>query len=152
VIRKKPGLDDKEQAFIAAARQELAARKPAAPVPPRPAPAAPTTSLRGSTVLGWDHPAAQPTRRAPAAPTARTVETTPIDTPTVDGWDHPSALNTAPKVKIAAEEKWARVAAAMEAEQREARQAREKMRRIARRFAIGATVVIVLAVVSFLHR
>jgi hypothetical protein len=145
VIRKKSGLEDKEQAFVAAARQELAARRPAAPVPPRPAPAAPTTPLKGSTVLGWDHPAAQPPRRAATAPT------TPIDTPTVDGWDHPSARDTAPKVKIAAEEKWARVAAAMEAEQQEARRAREKTRRIARRFAIGATVVIVLAVVGFLH-
>jgi hypothetical protein len=146
VIKRKAGRDEKEQAFIAAARQELAARKPTAPLPARPVPAASTTSLKGSTVLGWDHPAAQPARRGPTAPT------TPVDTPTVDGWDHPSARDTAPKVKIAAEEKWARVAAAMEAEQRQARQARARMRRIARRCAIGATVVILLAIVGFLHR
>jgi hypothetical protein len=145
VIRKKSGPDDKEQAFIAAARQELAARKAAAPVRPRTSPAAPTTSLKGSTVLGWDHPAAQPIRRNPSSPT------TPIDAPTVDGWDHPSARDTAPKVKIAAEEKWARVVAALEAEQQEARRAREKIRRTARRFAIGATVVIILAVLVALH-
>jgi hypothetical protein len=145
VIKKKPGLDEKEQAFIAAARQEIAARKPAAAHPARPAPAAPTTSLERSTVLGWDHPAAQSARPTPTAPT------TPIDAPTVDGWNHPAARDAAPKVKIAAEEKWARVAAAMETEQREARRARERMRRTARRFAIGATVVILLAVVTFLH-
>jgi hypothetical protein len=145
VIRKKPRLDEKEQALIAAARQELAARKPAALPPVRPAPAAPTTSLKGSTVLGWDHPAAQPARRAPTAPT------TPIDTPTVDGWNHPAARDAAPRVKIAAEEKWARVAAAMETEQREARRARDRMRRTARRFAIGATVVIILVVIGALH-
>ena len=145
-MKRKPGLDDKEQAFIAAARQELAARKAAAPVAPQRAPTPPTTSLKGSTVVGWDHPAAQPRKRAPTPPT------TPIDTPTVEGWDHPSAQDPAPKVKIAAEEKWARVAAAMEAEQRESRRARERMRRIGRRFAIGAAVVIFLVVVTTLHR
>jgi urease accessory protein UreF len=54
-------------------------------------------------------------------------------------------------VKIAVEEKWARVAAAMEMEQREAREARDKMRRMGRRLAIGAAVVIFLAVISFLR-
>lgn len=143
---RKPGLDEKEQAFVAAARRELAARKAAGAAPARnPPPAAPTSPLKGSTVLGWDHPAAQPRKRAPAAPT------TAIDTPTVDGWNHPAARDAAPKVRIAAEEKWARIAAAMEAEQRESRKARERMRRIGRRFAIGAAVAIFLVVVSVLH-
>jgi len=145
VIKKKPDRLEKEQAFIAAARQELAVRKAAGAAAAQPAPAAPTTSLKGSTVAGWDHPAAKPRRPAPSAPT------TPIDTPTVDGWNHPAARDAEPKVKIAAEEKWAWIAAAMEAEQLESRAARERMRRMGRRFAVGATVVIILVIVGMLH-
>lgn len=143
-MKKKPDRLEKEQAFVAAARQELAARKAAEGVV-RPAPAAPTTSLKSSAAAGRDHPAARPRRPAPSAPT------TPIDTPTVDGWNHPAAHDVEPKVKIAAEEKWARIAAAMEAEQLEARAAREKMRRMGRRFTVGAAVIIILVIISVLH-
>jgi hypothetical protein len=140
-MKKKSDLKDKEQALIDAALRELAARKAA----PARAPVATTAPLKGSTVAGWDHPAAQPRKRPATAPT------TPIDAPTVNGWNHPSANDTAPKVKIAVEEKWARIAAAMEAEQRESRAARERMRRLGRRFAIGAAVVIFLTIITVLR-
>jgi len=144
-MKKKSDRLEKEQAFIAAARQELASRNAAGSAVPRPAPAAPSIAVKGSAVAGRDRPAAQPRRPAPTAPT------TPIDTPTVDGWNHPAARDAEPKVKIAAEEKWARIAAAMESEQRESRAARERMRRLGRRFAIGATVVILLVIIGVLH-
>jgi len=126
----------REEAFIAAARKEAAALKAA---PQRAAAAAPAPQ-RSAPVAGRQPPATPP-RRPPAV-----GPTTPLDTKTVDGWDHPAARDAEPKVKIAAEEKWARVAAAMEAEAQESRQARERMRRIGRRAAIGAAVVIFLAV------
>jgi len=140
-MKTKPGLKDKEQALIDEALRELRARKTA----PARAPAAATTRLKRSTAAGQNHPAARLRTHQATAPTS------PIDAPTVDGWNHPSASDTAPKVKIAAEEKWARVAAAMEAEQRESRAARERMRRLGRRFAIGAAVVIFLVIISVLH-
>jgi hypothetical protein len=136
----------REDALIAAALKELAERKSAPARPPQRAPASPTAPLKGATVAGRDRPAAQPRKPAPRAPT------TPIDHPTVDGWNHPSALDAAPKVKIAAEEKWTRIAAAMEAEQQESRRARDRMRLLGRRFAIGAAVIIFLLVISVLHR
>jgi hypothetical protein len=144
-MKTKPGLEDKEQALIDEALRELKARKAASARPPQRAAAASTTAQKGAAVAGRKRPAMPQPRRVPASPT------TPIDHPTVDGWDHPSARDAAPKVKIATEEKWARVAAAMEAEQRESRQARERMRRMGRRFAIGAAVVIFLAVITMLH-
>lgn len=143
-MKKKPGLEDKEQALIDAALRELAERSKAA-ARARRALASPTTPAKGPAVPGRNQTAAIPRKRAPSAPT------TAIDHPTVDGWSHPAALDAEPKVKIATEEKWARIAAAMEVEQRESRQARERMRQIGRRFAIGATVVIILAVIIFLR-
>ena len=136
----------REEAFIAAARKEAAALKTAAPAGAA-KPAAPATAPAQKSVpaAGRQSPAAAPRRPAPVAPT------TPLDAKTVDGWDHPAARDAAPKVKIAAEEKWARVAAAMEAEGRESRQARERMRRMGRRIAIGAAVVIFLAVIVILR-
>lgn len=126
----------REDAFIAAARKEAAALKAA---PQRAAAAAPAPQ-KSAPVAGRQPPAAQPRRPTAVAPT------TPLDAKTVDGWDHPAARDKEPKVKIAVEEKWARVAAAMEVEAREAREARERMRRMGRRAAIGAAVVIFLAV------
>lgn len=137
-MRNKPGLEDKEQALIDAALRELAARKATTTRPEPRAPVTPTTTRKGST-------AAQPRKPVPSGPT------TPVDHPTVDGWNHPSARDAAPAVKIAAEEKWARMAAAMEAEQRESRDTRERMRRLGRRFAIGVTVFILLMVIAFLR-
>ncbi len=144
-MKRKPDLKDKEQALIDAALRELAARKPA---PARPGPqgsAVPAIPRKDSNKAPGRGSAAPSRARAPTNPT------TPIDQPTVDGWSHPAARDAAPKVKIAVEEKWARVAAAMEEEQRESRRARERMRRIGRRFAIGATVVIILAVIVFIR-
>jgi hypothetical protein len=139
----------REEAFIAAARKELATLKPAAAAvaPPRAAgtTAAPEAPPKGAAVPRRDPPAAAP--RRPVAP----GPTTPLDGKTVDGWNHPAARDTEPKVKIAAEEKWARVAAAMEAEALESRQARERVRRMGRRIAIGAAVVIFLVVITVLH-
>jgi len=144
VTNRKSDLNDKEQALIDAALRELRARKTKSAQPQR-APAAPKMPQKAPAVADGRPPAAPPRKRTPSAPT------TPIDHPTVEGWSHPAAIDAEPKVKLAVEEKWARIAAAMEVEQREARRAREQMRRTGRRFAIGATVVIILAVMIFLR-
>ena len=68
----------------------------------------------------------------------------------MDGWNHPAAHDAEPKVKIAAEEQWAQLAAIMEEEQRVAREKRAKLRRFARYALIGATVVILLVVMGAL--
>jgi len=144
-MKKKPDLKDKEQALIDAALRELAARKSPAASAAQRAAAPPSTPTQKGAGAGTPSPTVQPRRPAPVVPI------TPIDHPTVDGWNHPSARDAEPKVKIAVEEKWARVAAAMETEQRESREAREKMRRTGRRLAIGAAVVIFLVIVGMLH-
>ena len=139
---KDQGLSDKELALIQAARREAAAKKtagagpaaaapaPAKPAAPRPAAkptAAPapakvtrksataTTPLTGRTVVGWDHPAAQP---RPAAPIR-------VDAPTVAGWDHPAAQGQGP----ADTAKWERIAALMEAEREETRERHRRAQR-----------------------
>ncbi|MGB8437207.1 MAG: hypothetical protein WCE38_23425 [Burkholderiales bacterium] len=149
-MRKKADLKDKEQALIDAALRELATRKSSGTTAPHRAPAAPGTTPKG-VVARNPNPGGNRRSPAQARHPATTAPISPIDHPTVDGWNHPAAHDPAPKVKIAVEEKWARVAAAMEAEQREAREARERMRRMGRRLAIGAAVVIFLVVVSFLR-
>lgn len=149
-MKKEPDLKDKEQALIDAALRELAARKSSGATAPHRAPAALTPTPKG-TGAGNPKPTRSPNPTAPARRPAPTSPVIPIDHPTVDGWNHPAARDPAPKVKIAVEEKWARVAAAMEMEQRESREARDRMRRMGRRLAIGAAVVIFLAVISFLH-
>lgn len=152
-MKRKPDLKDKEQALIDAALRELAARKSPAAGPSQraPAPTATPTSTSKRAGAGAPNPTRHPNPAAQARRPAPNVPITPIDHPTVDGWNHPAAHDPAPKVKLAVEEKWARVAAAMETEQREARAARDRMRRVGRRFAIGAAVVILLAVISFLR-
>jgi hypothetical protein len=155
-MKKKPDLKDKEQALIDAALRELATRKSSGATAPHRAPAAPTPTPE-RTVAGNARPPGNPEPTANRRSTAQarrpatTAPISPIDHPTVDGWNHPAANDTTPKVKIAVEEKWARVAAAMELEQRESRAARDRLRRAARRFAIGATVVIFLVIVIMLH-
>jgi hypothetical protein len=145
-MKKNSDLKDKEQALIDAALRELATRKSsgATATAPHRAPAAPAPTPKG-TVAGTPNPTRNP------KPTAPTIPVSPIDHPTVDGWNHPAAHDPAPKVKIAVEEKWARVAAAMEMEQRESREARDRMRRMGKRLAIGAAVVIFIVIVSVLH-
>ncbi len=150
-MKRKPDLKDREQALIDAALRELAARKSPAASPSQRAPAPTPTSTRKGTVAGDPNRVRNPNPAAQARRPAPNVPITPIDHPTVDGWNHPAAHDPAPKVKLAVEEKWARVAAAMETEQREARAARDRMRRVGRRFAIGAAVIILLAVISFLR-
>jgi hypothetical protein len=150
-MKRKPDLKDREQALIDAALRELAARKsPAAGASQRaPTPTSTRTSTSKGAGAGTPNPNRNPT--APARRPAPSNPVSPIEHPTVDGWNHPAARDAAPSVKIAVEEKWARLAAVMETEQREAREARDRMRRTTRRFAIGATVVILLAVISFLR-
>ncbi|MCC6610874.1 MAG: hypothetical protein IT515_14530 [Burkholderiales bacterium] len=91
-------------------------------------------------------------RPAPPAAARATAAQTPLDQPTVVGWAHPAARDAEPKVKIAAEEKWARLAAIMATEQREAREKRAKLRRGARQALIGITALIVLVVMFSLRR
>jgi len=92
-------------------------------------------------------------RPAPPGAAARPAPAqTPLDQPTVDGWTHPAARDAEPKVKIAAEEKWSRLAAIMETEQREAREKRAKLRRAARHTLISVTVLIILVVMFSLRR
>jgi|AP12_2_1047962.scaffolds.fasta_scaffold16139_2 hypothetical protein len=149
-MNKKPDLKDKEQALIDAALRELATRKSSGATSPHRVPAAPATTPKrvaagNPNPTGNSHATAQARGPAPSAPIS------PIDHPTVDGWNHPAARDAKPKVKIAAEEKWARIAAAMEMEQRESRKAYERTRRLGRRLAIGATVVILVVVFAALH-
>jgi hypothetical protein len=127
-MAKKPDAAERERAFLREARKEAEALKTAGA-----------------------KPAAGP-RPAPPGPARAAAPQTPLDQPTVDGWAHPAARDGEPKVKIAAEEKWARLAAIMESEQREAREKRATLRRAARRALIGITALIVLVVMFSLRR
>jgi hypothetical protein len=69
-------------------------------------------------------------RRAPPA-------ASPLDATTVAGWDHPAAQAAPPQPE---DEKWARIAALMERERRDA----EAGRRRARRTGLAAVGVLVL--------
>ena len=122
-------LTDKERALLAAARREVEVKAirsetvdTARPVPPAP--------RNGNGQATRAH------RQAPRPAVS------PLDAPTVLGWDHPAA-QAAPK---AAEDKWPRVAALMEAERSEADQKRRRLRR--RAFAVLGFLCIV-ALIAF---
>jgi hypothetical protein len=147
-MANKPDAAERERAFLRGARKEAealkaaaAGAKPAAGAPP----ASPAARARPA-------PPAAGARLAPPAAGRTVAAHTPLDQPTVDGWSHPAARDAEPKVKIAAEEKWSRLAAIMEAEQRETREKRAKLRRAARQALIGITAVIILTVMFSLRR
>jgi hypothetical protein len=127
------GLSDKERALLRAARQEVAAKVKRREV-------VDTTGLAGSASHRGS--AAAPARR-PEAP-----KQSPLDAQTVLGWDHPAAQKPA----SAAEDKWARIAALMERERREAADGREKARRRALVFVFCVLVVVLIVGVRTLLR
>jgi len=123
-------LTDKERALLAAARREVEAK-----------------AIRSETV-DTVRPAPSPSRRGNGQAThaqrpAPRPAVSPLDAPTVLGWDHPAAQAGSKAI----EDKWARVAALMEAERSEADQKRRRLRR--RAFAVlgflGFVVLIVFA-------
>ncbi len=81
-------------------------------------------------------------RRAAAAPVS------PLDAPTVVGWDHPAA-QAAP---LAADDKWAHVAALMEAEHRAGVALRRRMRRNAIAVAVALLVLALVLAARFFAR
>lgn len=142
-------LSDKERAVLEAARREVAKRAAARPEPRNAAAATPaSTPIDQPTVLGWDHPAANPKRAtAPVHQRARVDgdhgATTPLDQPTVLGWDNPAAQQDA------AAAKWERVARLMAEERETAEAGRRKVKRYglivsAVLFAFGMVVVLAL--------
>jgi hypothetical protein len=110
-------LTDKERALLAAARREVEAKATRHETVDT-ARAAPSAPRKGNGRATDAH------RQVPRAAVS------PLDAPTVLGWDHPAA-QAGPK---AAADKWARVAALMEAERGEADEKRRRMRR--RAFAV----------------
>jgi len=158
-MAKKTESLERELALLREARKEAEALKaagaarPASAMPAAARPAAGPAARAASPAAGTPPDrSAVPVRRQPVAQPGRPGLTTPLDQPTVDGWAHPAARDAEPKVKIAAEEKWSRLAAVMEIEQREAREQRAKLRRTARYALIGITVFIILAVMFSLRR
>ena len=123
-------LSDRERALLDAARREVAAgkgRRETTATPPPGRPAAP---------------------RAGDARSARPVRASPLDAPTVVGWDHPAAHGARPRD----EDKWAKVAALMEAERAEANANRRRMRQFTIAFVGVALVLVLLAVARMLLR
>jgi hypothetical protein len=157
-------LTDKERALIEAAKREAASRRagpsggakaPAAQPASAKAPASPrsSTPLEQPTVLGWDHPAANP-KPATKPLDQRTLAsgdtggatvsgTTPLDQPTVLGWDNPAAQQDP------ATAKWERISQLMAAERETAEAQRRKVKKYglivsAVLFAAGMMVVMAL--------
>lgn len=120
------GLSDKELALLAAARKEAAARKHPAAKSPRPA-GRPSTSVE-----------------KPAF--------TPLDQPTVMGWEHPAARQSAPRVKLAAEEKLQQVAALLESERRGERDKRARLRKRAGYVMLAIVILMLLWTLRMLGR
>jgi len=118
-------LTDKERALIAAARREVEVKAIRTETVDTAKPAA----RKGNGQATHAH------RQAPRPAVS------PLDAPTVVGWDHPAA-QAGPK---AAEDKWARIAALMEAERSEADQKRRQLRR--RAFAVLGFLFIVVLIV-----
>lgn len=112
-------LSSKERALLEAARREVGAK-----APPR--------ELAGNARPG----APAPERAAPRGPSS------PLDAPTVLGWDHPAAQGAPPKPE---EEKWARIAALMEPERRDAAARHRRTRRNG--FAVAAVLLVILLIV-----
>jgi hypothetical protein len=110
-------LSGKERTLLEAARREAGAKRPQA-----------AASQAGPPVAG---------RTGPRAPSS------PLDTPTVLGWDHPAAQVAAPANPE--EQKWARIAALMERERRDAEARRRRARRNG--YAVAAVLIFILAVV-----
>jgi hypothetical protein len=119
-------LSSKERDFLEAARRELASKAPA------------------GEAMGIARPGAAASRAAPPVLEAAGLGAgvSPLDVPTVAGWDHPAAQRGPPKVEG---DKWARIAALMEAERREAEARRRRMRRNA--LTVVAFLVFILLIV-----
>jgi hypothetical protein len=118
-------ISPKEQALVDAARREQGARGPVS-APSRP---------------GRDS-------RPPEPPPL-----TPLDQQTVLGWDHPRAAQGSSKVTVngVAEEKWARVAALMDAEREAETERRATLKRRAL-YALLAVAVALLVLVALTVR
>jgi hypothetical protein len=123
-------LSDRERALLAAARREIEAKKAHRPVADTPGSGRPG-SRRGSDARG-----------GPPTPVS------PLDSPTVVGWDHPAAQG-APETN---EDKWARVAALMEAERAEENAKRRRMRKFTIVFVAVGLVIVLLALARMLAR
>ncbi len=119
-------LSDKERALLQAARREVAAKVRRREV-------VDTAALAGSSAHRGSAAAPAPRREA--------RKLSPLDAQTVLGWDHPAAQKPA----SAAEDKWARIAALMEEERREAAERRAKARRGVIVFLICVFVVVLIA-------
>jgi len=119
------GLSDKERALLRAARQEVAAKVKRREV-------VDTAALGGS--------APHRGSAAPPAPRREAPKQSPLDAQTVLGWDHPAAQKPA----SAAQDKWARIAALMERERREAAEKRAKARHRALIFVFCVLVVVLI--------
>jgi hypothetical protein len=122
-MNDKP-LSSKERALLDATRREVEAKAPA-------------REIASTAGAGAQARPAAPERAAPRAPVS------PLDAPTVLGWDHPAAQGAPPPKPE--EEKWARIAALMERERRDADVRRQRMRRNA--FAVVAILVLILLIV-----
>ncbi len=114
-------LSSRERQLLEAARRELGAKAP--------------PSAAAHSAGPGPRPRA-PERAAPRAPTS------PLDAPTVLGWDHPAAQAPPPKPE---EEKWARIAALMERERRDANARRRRARRNG--FAVAAVLLVIVLIV-----
>ncbi|MCU0806090.1 MAG: hypothetical protein MUF79_13550 [Burkholderiales bacterium] len=156
-------LTEKERAVVEAAKRDAATRRAALAeaakgasqsASGRASPRVPAaTPLDQPTVLGWDHPAANP-KPAASRVDARTLAswetgpmalsaTTPLDQPTVLGWDNPAAQDGA------AAAKWERIANLMAEERETAEAQRRKVKQYglaisAALFAVGMLVVLAL--------
>lgn len=142
-------LSEKERAVLEAARREVAKRAAARPESRKAAAETPaSTPLDQPTVLGWDHPAANPKRATGPVDQRTRVDgehgaTVPLDQPTVLGWDNPAAQQDA------AAAKWEQVARLMAEEREAAEVERRKVKRYgllvsAALFAAGMMIVLAL--------
>jgi hypothetical protein len=122
---KDKGLSDKERALLQSARREVAAKVKRREV-------VDTAALAGSASHRGSAAAPAPRHEAP--------KLSPLDAQTVLGWDHPAAQKPA----SVAEDKWARIAALMERERREAAEKRAKARRGALIFVFCVLVVVLI--------
>jgi hypothetical protein len=123
-------LSDRERALLEAARRELDAKR---------------TGREAAPPSARARPAARPANGARAGGPGATP---PLDGPTVEGWDHPAAQGGGGPD----EEKWARVAALMEAERIEANEQRRRMRRFTIAFVVVALALVLLVLARMLAR
>jgi hypothetical protein len=118
-------LSQKEAAFLAQVKREVAQASPA------------TTKRTGGHA----------TRGAVPMPPM-----TPLDQQTVMGWDHPEAARAPARVKIAAEEKWQRMAELLEAEKRSEVEKRARMKKVCGYVLLAVSVALLVITLLALRR